>query len=97
MKNHSELIKDLTKSFLESSPKNLLFCEGIDDTFYGTLPRIIEHYKKQCFELPCSENASIGMVLGAACYGLNPIICFQRVEFALLAFEQLIILQKFHF
>ena len=90
MKNHSELIKDLTKSFLESSPKNLLFCEGIDDTFYGTLPRIIEEYKKQCFELPCSENASIGMILGSACYGLNPIICFQRIEFALLAFEQIV-------
>ena len=56
MRNHSELIKKLTKTFLESSHTNLLFCEGIDDTFYGTLPEIIEEYKKQCFELPCSET-----------------------------------------
>ena len=90
MNIHSETIKDLTEKFLNSSKKNLLFCEGIDDTFYGTIPFIKEDYKYQCFELPCSENASVALVLGASCYGLKPIICFQRVEFALLAFEQFV-------
>ena len=90
MNIHSETIKNLTENFLNSSKKNLLFCEGIDDTFYGTIPLIKEEYKYQCFELPCSENASVALVLGASCYGLKPIICFQRVEFALLAFEQLV-------
>ena len=90
MRNHSEFIKYLTEEFLNVSNKNLLFCEGIKDSFYGTLPDISEKYVSQCFELPCSENASVGMVLGAASYGLNPIICFQRVEFALLALEQLV-------
>ena len=87
---HSEFIKNQIEEFLNSSEKNLLFCEGIEDTFYGTLPPINENYKSQCYELPCSENASVGMVLGAASYGLMPIICFQRVEFALLAFEQIV-------
>ncbi len=90
MRNHSETIKQLTEEFLKISKKNLLFCEGINDGFYGTLPDISRNYQNQCFELPCSENASVGMVLGAACYGLKPIICFQRVEFALLALEQLV-------
>lgn len=90
MNNHANKIRELTKKFLRTSKSNLLFCEGIDDTFYGTLPKILKEFHSQCFELPCSENASIGMVLGAASYGVNPIICFQRVEFALLAFEQLV-------
>ena len=88
MINHANKIRELTEKFLKTSKSNLLFCEGIDDTFYGTLPKILKEFDSQCFELPCSENASIGMVLGAASYGVNPIICFQRVEFALLAFEQ---------
>ena len=90
MKQHSEVIKDLIEKFLKDSKSNLLFCEGIEDTFYGTLPRIDKQNKSQCYELPCSENASVGMILGAASYGLNPILCFQRVEFALLALEQII-------
>ena len=87
---HSEFIRLLTKEFLNSSKKNLLFCEGIRDGFYGTLPEISKEYESQCYELPCSENAAMGMVLGAASYGLNPIMCLQRVEFALLALEQLV-------
>jgi len=90
MRTHSEFIKFLTEKFLNHSKTNLLFCEGIKDGFYGTIPEISNKFDSQCFELPCSENASVGMVLGAASYGLNPIICFQRVEFALLALEQLV-------
>ena len=90
MKQHSEVIKDLIEKFLNASKSNLLFCEGIEDTFYGTLPKIDKKFESQCYELPCSENASVGMILGAASYGLNPILCFQRVEFALLAIEQII-------
>ena len=75
--------------FLNESKKNLLFCEGIKDGFYETIPKINEKNSNQCFELPCSENASIGMALGASTYGLNTILCFQRVEFALLALEQI--------
>ena len=90
MTNHSELIKNLTANYLIESKKNLLFCEGLNDGFYETIPQINEDNVNQCFELPCSENASIGMALGASTYGLNVILCFQRVEFALLAIEQLV-------
>ena len=89
MTNHSELIKNLTNDFLNESKRNLLFCEGIKDGFYETIPKINKNNSNQFFELPCSENASVGMALGASTYGLNSILCFQRVEFALLALEQI--------
>ncbi len=89
-KNHAETIKILTQAFLKEGTSNVVLSQGIDDGFYETLKGISKKYPKQCFDLPCSENASVGMSLGAATYGLTPILCFQRVEFALLALEQLI-------
>ena len=44
----------------------------------------------QCYELPCAENASVGMAMSSSTYGLTTILCFQRVEFALLAIEQFV-------
>jgi len=86
--NHQETIKWKTKEFLEYSKNNILLCEGVNDGFYGTIEGIPELFSSQCYELPCSENASVGMALSASAYELTTIICFQRVEFALLAIEQ---------
>jgi len=65
-------------------------CEGINDGFYGTIEGIPKLFSGQCYELPCSENASVGLALSASAYELTTIICFQRVEFALLAIEQFV-------
>ena len=53
MRTHSEFIKFLTEEFLNHSNTNLLFCEGIKDGFYGTIPEISNKFDSQCFELPC--------------------------------------------
>lgn len=86
---HSHTIQNLTESLLASNPKSILMCEGVDDGFFGTISDLSHRYKDQCIELPCSENGSVGMALGAAMCGCLPVLCFQRVEFALLALEQL--------
>jgi len=90
MKNSAH-INNLTRKFLESSSVSRLFCEGIQDSFYGTIPTSLsqEHCHK-LEELPISEAAAIGLVTGAAIFGIKPIVCFQRVEFGLLALDQLI-------
>jgi len=87
--NHAEVICATTEELVSSKDNVILLCEGINDGLFGTIEGIGLKYPDQCIELPCSENASVGMVLGAACYGLLPILCYQRVEFALLALEQL--------
>lgn len=87
--NHGQFICASTEELLGSKANVVLLCEGINDGLFGTIEGISLKYPGQCIELPCSENASVGMVLGAACYGLLPILCYQRVEFALLALEQL--------
>ena len=39
--------------------------------------------------MPLAENGFTGMAVGAALLGTRPIVIHQRVEFALLALEQL--------
>ena len=86
---HHGYIRKTTEYFLEHNPQAIVLCEGIDDGFFNTIESLSKQYPQQCIELPCSENASVAMALGAACYGILPIVCFQRVEFSLLALEQL--------
>ena len=40
--------------------------------------------------MPIAENGAVGIAIGAAIAGQRPIISFHRVEFALLAFEQIV-------
>jgi acetoin:2,6-dichlorophenolindophenol oxidoreductase subunit beta len=70
----------------------LLFGEGIDDkgAFYGTTFGLKPIYGNRLIEMPVSENGMMGVAIGAAMSGKRPVISFHRVEFALLAMEQII-------
>ena len=71
----------------------LLLAEGISDpsSVYGTTAEIGKFIDaKRIIEMPVSENGLCGVAIGAAMMGKRPIISFHRVEFALLAMEQII-------
>ena len=70
----------------------LLMGQGIDDkgAFYGTTSGLQPIYGDRLIETPVSENAMVGVAVGLAMSGKRPIIQFHRVEFALLAMEQII-------
>lgn len=70
----------------------LLMGQGIDDkgAFYGTTSGLRPIYGERLLETPVSENAMVGVAIGLAMSGLRPVISFHRVEFALLAMEQII-------
>ena len=70
----------------------LLMGQGIDDkgAFYGTTAGLSHIYKDRLIETPVSENAMVGVAIGLAMSGKCPVIQFHRVEFALLAMEQII-------
>jgi pyruvate dehydrogenase E1 component beta subunit len=91
MDSNKDFIKRWLTDYLNSNEDSFLFCEGIKDGFYGTIPEIgqIQDIDK-LVELPISEAASVGLVTGASIFEIKPIICFQRVEFALLALDQLV-------
>ena len=71
----------------------LLMAEGIADpsSVYGTTADIGKHIDhKRIIEMPISENGLCGVAIGAALVGKRPVISFHRVEFALLAMEQIV-------
>ena len=71
----------------------LLMAEGIADpsSVYGTTADIGKFIDpKRIIEMPVSENGLCGVAIGAALVGKRPVISFHRVEFALLAMEQII-------
>jgi pyruvate/2-oxoglutarate/acetoin dehydrogenase E1 component len=82
----SEAIKLSTLRSLKENKKFFLF--GLEVTNEGA--GFIEKFPKQVFETPVSELSSTGLVVGMATRGFKPTIVYGRVEFALLAFDQIL-------
>ena len=73
-------------------PAVIFMAEGIADpsSVYGTTKGIGDRIgMKRIIEMPISENAMTGVAIGAAMMGKRPVISLHRVEFALLAMEQI--------
>jgi len=88
--SHAQTILLCTDEYLKSHPLNVLLCEGVSDGFYSTIEGLSLKYPQQLYEIPCSESSMIGMALSASSYEVTTLVCLQRVEFALLAVEQLV-------
>lgn len=74
-------------------PSVLIMAEGVADpsSVYGTTAGINKRIgAERIIEMPVSENGLTGVAIGAALMGKRPVISFHRVEFALLAMEQII-------
>ena len=80
-----------------------VFIYGIDvadhKRIYGTTLGLFEEFgEKRCFSTPLSEEALAGFGLGAAINGLRPINVHIRVDFLLLAMNQLVnMISSFHY
>jgi pyruvate dehydrogenase E1 component beta subunit len=78
---------------MENNAEVLLFGLGVADPkrFFGTTNGLLEKFgTNRVFECPTSENAYLGHALGLALNGYSPIVHFQRMDFMLYAFDQLI-------
>ena len=67
--------------------------EGVPDPkgIFGTTLGLRKKFgASRVLDMPVSENALTGVCVGAALRGMRPIITHQRVDFALLAFDQMI-------
>ena len=99
MNNNDEIISggqaiNNAFAFLGRTNKDvMLFAEGVDDpsAIFGTTKNLSDIYgKNRLIEMPIAENGLCGIAIGSAMSGKRPIISFHRVEFALLAMEQII-------
>jgi pyruvate/2-oxoglutarate/acetoin dehydrogenase E1 component len=82
----------LTEVALKNSSV-IFLAEGVADptAVFGTIKDLPRHIApERIVEMPISENGLCGVAIGAAMVGKRPVISFHRVEFALLAMEQIV-------
>lgn len=91
-KNVTQVIRETIIDCMKKDKNIILFGEGIDDDaamFKTTSGTLNLFGKNRVFEMPLSENCIVGAAIGAAIEGDKVIVNFQRVEFSLLAIEQI--------
>ncbi|WP_448249246.1 alpha-ketoacid dehydrogenase subunit beta [Thalassotalea agariperforans] len=71
-----------------------VFCYGlgVDDPLriFQTTKGLVEKFPERVFDMPTAENGMTGIGIGAAIAGMRPVMVHQRLDFFLLAFDQLI-------
>ena len=70
---------------------NLAFLLADPKAIFTTTKGLREEFgKNRVFDMPLSENGITGVCIGAALMGMRPVMVHQRVDFALLAMDQLV-------
>ncbi len=78
---------------MEQDARVLVIGEGVPDpkAIFGTTAGLREKYGAgRVFDMPLSENGMTGICIGAALSGMRPVMVHQRIDFALLAMDQLV-------
>jgi len=89
---YAEAIRQATFSAMKQDENIVVFGEGVNDSgaIFGTTKGLHEEFgTHRVIETPLSENGITGICAGAAMGGLRPLLIHQRVDFALLAMDQL--------
>jgi len=89
----AQQIKEGLDEVLATDPSTLIMGLGVTDPkgVFGTTLGLSEKYgPKRVIETPTSENAITGIGVGLAITGYRPIMVHQRLDFFLLAMDQLV-------
>ena len=89
----SEAINEALYQSMKKDRRVIIMGLGVDDPkrIFGTTKKLKEVFgSKRVFDMPTSENAMTGIALGASLSNFKPVLCHQRVEFALLSMDQII-------
>ena len=90
---YSEAINEALMQSMKLDRKVVIMGLGVDDPkrIFGSTKKLIETFgNNRVFDMPTSENAITGFAIGMSLGKYKPIICHQRVEFALLSMDQII-------
>lgn len=78
---------------LDRDPRVYLMGLGVPDPkgIFGTTLGLQEKYgSSRVMDMPTAENGMTGIAIGSAIAGMRPILVYQRVDFALLAMDQIV-------
>ncbi|MBI3506695.1 MAG: alpha-ketoacid dehydrogenase subunit beta [Proteobacteria bacterium] len=91
--SYGQAIREALFQSMKRDASVFVMGEGIDDpaSFFGTTAGLAKEFgTDRVVEMPIAENGLTGIAVGAAMLGQRPVISLHRVEFALLAFEQIV-------
>ena len=88
-----EAIREATEQEMARDPSIIVLGQGVDDpkAIYGTTRGLQQRFGPgRVFDTPLAEDGMMGVAIGAALAGLRPINIHIRMEFLLLAMNQLV-------
>jgi len=89
----AEAIREALDFVMKNDRRVIVLGEGVDDpqgTFGTTLGLKDSYGAKRVIDMPLAENAATGIAIGACLAGLLPIAVHQRMDFLLLAMDQIV-------
>lgn len=91
--SYADALREATEQEMERDPNVIVYGLGADDhkALYGTTKGLPQKFgPDRVFDTPLSEDAMTGVAIGAALAGLRPIHVHIRMDFVLLAMNQLV-------
>jgi acetoin:2,6-dichlorophenolindophenol oxidoreductase subunit beta len=88
-----QAINEAIDQCMVSDPSVYIMGLGVPDPkgIFGTTSGLQQkHGSDRVMDMPLSENGMTGVAIGSALAGMRPIMVHQRIEFALLAMEQIV-------
>ncbi|MEC7270328.1 MAG: transketolase C-terminal domain-containing protein [Pseudomonadota bacterium] len=93
LKKYSEAINSGLREAMKHDRDVICFALGATDpkAIFGTTKGLAEEFgNNRVFDMPTSENGMTGVAIGAAMNGIKSVMTHQRLDFFLLAMDQLV-------
>lgn len=90
---YAQALLEATMQCMAADPAVYVMGLGVTDpkgTFGTTLGLEQRFGSRRVLDMPTSENAMTGVAIGTALLGMRPVMTHQRVDFALLALDQIV-------
>ena len=89
----AEALRNATAQAMEADERLFAYGQGINDpgAFWGSTAGLAAQFTEaRCFDVPLSEESLVGMGVGAALLGRHPLYVALRIDFLLLAMNQIV-------
>ncbi len=88
-----QAVANATAYAMDRNSKVFLYGEGINDSggYFGSTAGLAQRFgTSRCFDVPNSEDALVGLGVGAAMCGYHPLFVSLRADFLMLAMNQIV-------
>lgn len=91
--NFAQAVNEALDQSMSQDESVICYGLGVDDPkgVFGTTLGLYQKFgEERVFDMPTSENAMTGIAIGASLNGIRPVMTHQRLDFFLLAMDQLV-------